>query len=368
MSSSLIVQVDEIRAVKNHPNGDFLDIITIKGWETIVKRDQYKVGDVVVYIPTDVILPLEMVEKLGIANYLAGKQKNRVKCAKLRGEMSYGLVIPNEGNWEAGTDVAEHYGIVKYEPPVRAMAGDAAPEDSTFQRYTDVENINNYPDIFKEGEMVVATEKIDGSNDRIGFEIHEPDDTGHVHVEIKAGSNKLKRKKPTGDEMASNIYWYVYTLDSVKEMLEHLAEDAGTKKTAILYGEVYGRVRGGHKSLHYGHPGTLNFVAFDLKIDGKYVSWNYFKQICDTYGIPYVPVVEIFEWNVEKARSLATGDSLLAAKNGAKHMREGIVLCSLEERDEVDISRAVLKMLNPDYLLLKNKSYEKGEATDFTDV
>ncbi len=164
MSSSLIIQVSEIKDVRNHPNADRLDIISIKGkgWETIVKRDEYKVGDVVIYIPTDVILPLELVEKLGIANYLAGKQKNRVKCARLRGEMSYGLVIPNEKNWEVGRDVAAELGIVKYEPPVRAMAGDAAPEDSTFHRYTDIENINNFPDIFKDGEMVVATEKIDG--------------------------------------------------------------------------------------------------------------------------------------------------------------------------------------------------------------
>ena len=162
MSSSLIVQVDKIREVRNHPNGDFLDLVTIKGWQTIVKRDQYKVGDVVIYIPTDVILPLELVEKLGIANYLAGKQKNRVKCAKLRGEMSYGLVIPNEGNWEVGYDVAEELGILKYEPPVRAVAGDAAPEDPLFDRFTSIENINNFPDIFEEGEIVVATEKIDG--------------------------------------------------------------------------------------------------------------------------------------------------------------------------------------------------------------
>ena len=40
----------------------------------------------------------------------------------------------------------------------------------------------------------------------------------------------------------------------------------------------------------------------------------------------------------------------------------------LKEREEWSCSRAILKMFNPDYLLMKNKKEAKGEVVDFTDV
>ncbi len=359
--SSLIVEVCKIKEILPHSGADLLEIAVVKGWEVIIKKDSYKTGDLVIYIPVDSILPVDMADKLGVRNYLKGKNKDRVGCAKLRGIMSYGLIVSNENNYEEGYDCLKELNIIKYEPPVRAMAGDAAPEDALFTRYTEIENIRNFPNIFEDGEMVVATEKIDGSNQRSQIAI-SPDGT----IEWKAGSHKLKRKMPLEDEIENNIYWFPQTINSVKNLLNHLKNEVNF--TATLYGEVYGRVRGGHKSLHYGKPGTLNFAAFSLKIDGKYVSWSYFEALCDRFHVPTVPVVDIFSFSVERAKELATGDSLLAAENGAKHMREGIVLCAFEERDEIDTRRAILKMLNPEYLILKNKSYAKGEATDFTDV
>jgi RNA ligase (TIGR02306 family) len=160
--SSLIVEVCKVDKIVRHGNADNLEIAVIKGWECIVKKGQYKKGDTVVYIPPDSLLPEDLADRLGVRNYLVGKKKNRVKCAKLRGIISSGLIINNEENWTVGTDVASHYGILKYEPPVRTTVGDTAPEDPHFHKFTEIENIKNYPDIFKEGEMVYVTEKVDG--------------------------------------------------------------------------------------------------------------------------------------------------------------------------------------------------------------
>ena len=162
MASTLIVEVCNIREILEHPNAHSLELAVVKGWECIVSKGRYKVGDLVVYIPVDSVLPIELGDRLGVRNYLGGKNNDRVRCAKLRGVVSYGLLIDNEENWEVGTDVREHYGITKYEPPLRAKDGDAAPDDPMFSKYTDIENIRNFPDIFKEGEKVVVTEKIDG--------------------------------------------------------------------------------------------------------------------------------------------------------------------------------------------------------------
>jgi len=163
--SSLIVEVCKIDKVSSHPNGDYLEIAHIKGWNCIVRKDQYKKGDKIVYIPPDSILPVELAERLGVRNYLAGSNKDRVKCAKLRGEMSEGLVIDCEDpTWEIKKDVKEILGILKYEPPIRATPGDGAPEDPFFDKFTEIENIKNFPEIFKQNEPLAISPKLNGDN------------------------------------------------------------------------------------------------------------------------------------------------------------------------------------------------------------
>ena len=369
MASSLIVDVCEVKEVRNHSNADRLDLCVIKGWQVVTGRDQYEVGDIVVFIPPDTIVPGELADKLNIRNYLGGQDKTRVKTVRLRGEMSFGLVInvPEDKDWEVGYNCADDLGILKYDPPMRATAGDSAPEDALFVRYTNIENIRNFPNVFEEGERVVATEKIDGSNVRIGKGISITED-GIEILEWKAGSHKLKRKRPDEEGMKGNIYWYPYNLIGVRAMVENMIVK-GPYKEVTLYGEIYGRVRGGHKSLHYGQPNSLNFVAFDIKFDGDYLKYSAFKSICDFYDIPTAPIVAEFDFSLEKAKEFSTGNSLLAEKNGMEnpHMREGIVIKPLKERRDPACGRVAVKFLNDDYILLKNKAYDKGEVTDFTD-
>jgi RNA ligase (TIGR02306 family) len=369
MSSSLIVEVSEIREIKEHPNADTLEICVIKGWESIVRKGSYKVGDLVVYIPVDSVLPVELADRFNVRNYLKGKKNDRVGCAKLRGVMSYGLVVDNEEGWEADADVKDHYGITKYEPPIRISAGDAAPDDQLFDKFTDIENIRNFPDVFEEGEMVVVSEKIDGTCDRVGWSIDEEslvcDD---MSVEWKAGSHKIKRVKPSEEGMTKNTYWYPHTIPGVKNLLTHILESSKAKRVATLYGEVYGKVRGGHKSMHYGKQNSLNFAAFGLKIDGVYVDWEVFSNLCKEFDVPMVPVIDVIPFNMDKIKELSKGKSILAKMNGTDHIREGVVVCPIKERDIFSVGRVILKVINPDYLLMKNKREAKGENVDFTDA
>ena len=370
MSSSLIVSVCEVKKVRKHPGADRLDLCEIKGWQTITGRDQYKVGDIVVFIPPDTLIPGELADELNIRNLLGGKDKTRVKTVRLRGEMSFGIAVnvPEGKNWEIGYNCASDMNLEKYDPPIRATAGDAAPEDALFTKYTDIENIRNFPNVLKEGESVVATEKVDGTSVRTGKGISLTKDGVEI-FEWKSGSHRIKRKRPSDEDMESNIYWFPYTLPGVKEMIENMITN-GQYREVTIYGEIYGRVRGGHKSLHYGRPNSLNFVAFDIKIDGDYIDFKDFLSLCHMYSIPTVPVVEEFNFSLERAKELSSGASILAAKNGMEdpHMREGIVIKPIVERIDPAFGRVVVKFLNDDYIILKNKAHDKGEVTDFTDV
>lgn len=91
MPSPLVVPVATIRAVTPHPNADSLDIAQVLGWQVVVGRNQFKEGDKVVYFAPDVVLPRELSDAWGVTQYLS---KQRIKATRLRGEPSFGLVMP----------------------------------------------------------------------------------------------------------------------------------------------------------------------------------------------------------------------------------------------------------------------------------
>ncbi len=352
--SAVIVEVAEVEDVVPHTNADRLCLARIKGWQTVIGKrpdgsPQFQKGDKVVYIPPDATVPREMADKLGITSYLAertnleGDRELVVKQVRLRGEPSYGfLVLPDDSAWELGRDVREHYGIGKYRPPVKFSAGDSEATHPLFQRYTDIENLRNFPTAFNEGEEVVVSEKIHGTNARIGY----------VEGLLVAGSHGLQRKRPEPEEMATNTYWSPATLDGVMKLLDTLKDE---HQVVILYGEVYGSKI---QKLHYGKRGTLGFAAFDLYLDERYVGYDEFKDTCERFGVETVPVLDRGPFSLERVRSLASGRTLL----DDDHIREGVVVRGVDERLDPKIGRLILKYLSDEYLL--NDKLTAADATD----
>jgi RNA ligase (TIGR02306 family) len=228
-----------------------------------------------------------------VAQYLS---KGRVRCARLRGEPSYGFVVqPDDPSWAVGTNLAEHYGITKFVPPLRPTAGDVADDHPLFQRYTDIENLRNVPDAFQPGEPVVVTEKIHGTSCRVGI----------VEGEVMAGSMGLRRQRPADDELHRNTYWFPTSLPPVTALLEEL----GTRhRQVILYGEVFGA---GIQSFHYGVKGRLEFAAFDLLVDGRYLHWPDLQSALSRFEVAAVPV--LYEGPMPAPRRWTTSTSAKAS-------------------------------------------------------
>jgi len=161
------VEICRIDKIEKHPNADKLDIATIKGWNCIVQRDIYKDGDLIIFIPPDCVLPEKLIEQYNLT-YL--KNGGRVSTTKLRGYISQGLVldIPQGKQYKLGDDVAADLGITKWEPPAPGFSAQLGKVNRTkrrnayFEKYTDIENIKNYYNVFEDGEEVVITEKIHG--------------------------------------------------------------------------------------------------------------------------------------------------------------------------------------------------------------
>lgn len=336
--SSLIVEVCEVKEVKPHSNADALDLAIVKGWQCVVKKGQLQSGQKVVYFPPDTVLSQEWTDKFGVTNYCSSKSQGmRIRQAKLRGEPSFGLVIecPDE-TWQVGQDVASFYGAQKYDPPTLGQGGDILGNGhALFGKFTEIENMRNFPDIFQDGEEVICTEKIHGTQVRLC--LVNDDHQGQM---IFCGSKEHARKRPETEEvMKSNFYWFPYTLESVRNILT----DLGTAhKVVEIFGETFGRVQ----DLRYGMNG-LAFRAFGLRLDGQFLDYEGRVALFQKYDVPMVPLLYRGPFSLAKIKEISEGKTTI---NGADHIREGTVVQPIHERTDPKIGRCILKYVSDTYL------------------
>jgi RNA ligase (TIGR02306 family) len=337
--SSLIVPVTTIEALKPHINADNLELAQVLGWQVVVRKGEYAAGQKIVYFPIDTLLPVDVSERFGVTRYLS---RQRIRCARLRGEPSFGLVVLPDQDWPAGTNVAQYYGAQKCEPPVRASAGDAEQEDPLFVAYTEVENMRNFPTVFAAGESVLVSEKLHGTNARVGC----------IEGELMAGSMRLRRKRPVDEQLAASTYWFPFTSQGVRTLIEDLGR---VHRQVIIFGEVYGR---GIQSLHYGFHEGRDFRAFDLLLDGRYVDWPDFLELCARYGVRTVPLLATLSFDLDEIKRYSKGQTQMMDRQA--HMREGVVVRPLRERSDPQIGRVILKYISDSYLF--------GEKSDCTEI
>lgn len=81
-----LASIQPVLSVVKHPNADSLDIVKVLGYECIVRKDIWKVGDLCVFIEPDSVLPQ-------VPWSIPYRSKsNRVRAIKLRGIFSFGIV------------------------------------------------------------------------------------------------------------------------------------------------------------------------------------------------------------------------------------------------------------------------------------
>jgi RNA ligase (TIGR02306 family) len=340
MPSPLIVPVAEISQITPHPNADSLDIAQVLGWQCVVQKDRYHAGDKVVYFAPDTVLPKELSDTWGITQYL---DRQRIKATRLRGEPSFGLVMPCDNEaWQIGDNVADDFpGVTKYEPPQRPMHGGKSidnpcglPRDPLFPEYTHIQNLRHFPDLIGGDELVVVTEKLHGTNSRIGI----------IDGEWMAGSHRIRRGE--GDA----LYWSPKAQSGVVTLITELASH---HRQVVLYGEILGR---DVQSLDYGYEGYEGHRAFDLMIDGRYVDYVTFETICRHYAVSMVPVLAFGPFDLDVIRKVAQGKTTLSSGD---HLREGVVVKPLIERHDPKIGRCVLKYVSDDFLLAKKSDFSE---------
>jgi len=352
--STLKVEIVKIDDIRKHPDADRLDLVTIKGWQCVAGKDEFKKGDRAVYIPIDSILSESLEEKL-FKNSKIKLNNHRVKSIKIRGAISQGMLVSLktlelEGKAE-GDDVTILLGITKYEPPVEfigAAKGQKSIKQSNtyFRKYTDIENFKNFNDIFKDNEGVSVTEKIHGTNFRCGY-VHYDTNTILKKVlkflglapkyEFVYGSHNIQLQE---NPCEANIYWEIVEKYKLRQVL---------KPGEVVYGEIYGD--GIQKGYTYGcQKGVREIVFFDVMVNGKYLDNYGFRCFFVDRRLPLVPEIYFGPFSLKIIKDLMKKPSQLSP---AQSTMEGVVIKPYKE-EASRIGRKVLKFINDGYLLQKD--------------
>ena len=109
-----LASIQTIVSLEPIAGADAIEKATVLGWECVVKKDEFKVGDKIIYVEVDSVMP----EKPEF-EFLRDR-KYRVRTIKLRGQVSQGLVLPimyNKNTYDVGDDVTEELGVTKYLSP-----------------------------------------------------------------------------------------------------------------------------------------------------------------------------------------------------------------------------------------------------------
>jgi len=162
MSTATYERIEEIHP---HPNADKLEFARVMNYEALVPKGEYMVGEDVIFIHPDSILPDQPWAE-PFKKYVRG----RVRAIKIRGAYSMGIIaktnimpFPGAGDtWYYGKDVSDLLGITKHEPalPKDTKAKGALPFGIYKTDESNWQGLRHLP----WGEEVDVTLKIDGQS------------------------------------------------------------------------------------------------------------------------------------------------------------------------------------------------------------
>jgi len=363
-----VCYVGKVTEVKAIEGADNIELGVVGGWNTIVKKGEYKAGDLVVIATTDAVIPQELSDGMGITNYL--RKGQRVRTVKLRGVYSECLIlnvsIPSKKQVE-GADCMEALGIFKYEPPavpIQLASGRKLKyhQNPNFGIYYKFPNLKNVSGMFTEEDNVQISRKLHGTNarygivkkrklsmwDRIKKFLRIADEL--IEYEYVYGSHNVEKGSDSQGFYSTDVWRTIAEKYDIKRKLREQAmlylREGTLGSGVILYGEIYGA--GIQKNYDYGLK-DIEFVGFDLVINGKYEDVFYTQHMFSKYfmDLPHVPILYTGPWSQEVQDKFVFNNNI----EGTKIPHEGIVIKHVSgERNKV------AKVINPQYLIYGEKN------------
>jgi hypothetical protein len=358
-----IRKVTNIRPIEGK---DLIEQVNVDGWNVIVKKDEFKDGDLCVYIEIDSKLPARPEFE-----FLA-KKDYTIKTMKMAGVRSEGIVfplsiLPKKVKAIEGTDVTKVLGVEQYnkEAEVELSFLDkiidaidtkmrkfawyrkltikskrSVKKSSSFPNWikkTDEERIQNKPNVLSLGHLWLATEKLDGSSATYGYR-----NVGGVEEYVICSRNKLI----TDETEVWSIINKKYNLEAT---IKHLFKKLKAKESLVIQGEIIGPKIQGNKYKLDEHQ----FFIFNLVVDGVKMAYHQLAVWQEDGGltVEHIPIVPMYgmirlsgDKNVDDILNYATFKS----KVNQETLAEGLVFRTFDEHGVVVDS---FKAVSPKFLM-----------------
>lgn len=363
MEKRALAHVEKIEWVKPIEGADNIELIGVLGWVCIAKKNEFKQGDLAVYIEIDSKCP----EKDERFAFLESK-KFKIKTMKLSkfGVISQGIALPlimfgELKGKKIGDDVTDILGIVYSAPQEQEEKADIIgealkkkkitknPVVKALMRYkwfrkllavllvdkkemkkqfpawihkTDETRIENVPRYLEGEEAWVVTEKLDGTS--CTYAVNMLGKRKSEFIICSRNQRILDKNQNTyHNKGGENIYCKLAEKYQLEDILTSFANKNGYSRV-VLQGEGIGKVQ--------GNPYKLTddeFYAFNLIIDGKRLGTMEMSEICKELKINHVPIIHTEYYlpkTMEEMKKAAEGTSMI----NPNVSREGLVYRALD--------------------------------------
>lgn len=352
-----LAHIEQIAWLRPIEGADKIELAGILGWQCIVKKNEFKVGDLAIYVEIDSIMPADNPDFA----FLESKHY-KIKTMKMRGVISQGIIFPlsilhNGKTYGLGDDVTDVLKIKQVEDDVpKQQVKD--PATAIKQRHkklfknkvllwfmkfkwfrktvykllapkkkpkrfpdwivkTDETRLQNMPfvlDTYKDKPMVV-TEKLDGTSTSFGLRKEKKRKYDFAVCSRNVRQADINQKCFYDD----NVYHQIAQKYDIRNVLMKILE-ANKATTVVLQGETIGEAIQKNK---YGLKG-IDFYAFNLVIDGVKMDSAVATDVMHEYGIKWVPIIDA------NFKLLPSVDEMIAYADGKSTLcdtlREGVVI------------------------------------------
>jgi RNA ligase (TIGR02306 family) len=307
---------------------------SILGWKVIVKKDDFKEGDLCVFFEVDSILPFNPWN-----DFLRDKNRPekpiRLKTVKMKRQISEGLAMPLnilEGlqvATEEGTDLTEVLGVQKFEEYVISNPTEVKGNFPVFLKKTDetrIQSIAYILDRYK-GLTFVAREKADGESTTI-YNYNDAFGVCSRNLDLK--------------DLEGNKYWSVvrkYNLQSDLPLFAH---------NRAIQGELVGPYHA-HNRLELKERDFYIFSVYDIE-QRNYCIDDAVNETAHIFKMKICP--KFYEFTLDHTVDQLVEMSTVRSKINPEVWAEGLVFRPATKTiEDPDIGRLSFKVINPEYKL-----------------
>lgn len=363
-----LASVQRVYDVTPIDGADRIELAHVLGWQCVVKKGEFKPGDIGIYFEIDSFLPVrpefEFLRPTCYKDSVILGPGFRLRTQKFRGQVSQGLLLPvslfpkietaagidaaivnpdktnNPDNPDTavGTDVTELLGVRQWEIEERVTTGGTIigtlPSDVPHTDETRIQAMPALLEEFREKDYYIST-KLDGSSHSISIDENGFHVTGHNFEYRDDDSSAFYRLvKSRNYKAAMEQYIKDHDIHMLTIQGEFCAPGIQRNRLKLTKPEWY---------------------VFTVRIDGKRVGLKAMQDVAAAISAPVVPIEEI---GYDLPSHYSTVEALLERADGSYPNggpKEGIVIRTVEPEFCRLISAPLSMKVVSNRYLLKNE-------------